>query len=236
MKVRRRGQAIVNARAAANHGVGIECVSKTQPRGNIVPVHSTVAMSRRGKDRGTGKIASAIDQEDTGIIGVWGSGGVYNGVYSGDGHSNAAIAGKIAELNQIVALRIWSAPFVAQTQVEGQLRADFPVVLKEEGRLFVLIFHRCEGSQEAVARIAGSQQNIGEGISLRVISTVDCLLGHRRREIEIARGWVGLPEIIEEDSLFAAKFPDVPAPHPGKRGAVDKKRMAKISVGATLRK
>src|SRR5207249_4844002 len=83
----------------------------------------------------------------------------------------------------------WSAPFVAQTQVEGQLRADFPVVLKEEGRLFVLIFHRCEGSQEAVARIAGSQQNIGEGISLRVISTVDCLLGHRRREIEIARGW-----------------------------------------------
>jgi len=62
-------------------------------------------MSRGGKFRGAKQIAGAVHQGDSIVIGV-------NNI---DRHRDTGIAGKIAELNQVVPLRIWRTPFVAQT-------------------------------------------------------------------------------------------------------------------------
>src|SRR4029077_180892 len=133
LKVRRGVQAIVDTCAAANHGFGIECVGKTEPRGDIVSVHRTAAADGGWKFGGAEKVASAIKQRGSRHDRAYNRAIRVNDV---DRIGNAAVAGKIAELNQVVALRIRVTPFVAQAQVEGQLRADFPVVLKEEGCLF----------------------------------------------------------------------------------------------------
>src|SRR5882762_10397205 len=45
---------------------------------------------------------------------------------------------------------------------------------------------------------------------------------------------IGLKEIIEEDSLFAAEFRDVPAAHPGERRAVGIEGVRKACVCAAL--
>src|SRR6516225_10205768 len=100
LEVCRNVQAVVNARASANHSTGIEGVGESQTRGPIVAVHRNRAMA------GTGKFSSP---EQTRIAGQ-NSGHI-------DRNNDAAISCEIAELNLVVPLGIWRTPLVAQTKI-----------------------------------------------------------------------------------------------------------------------
>ena len=52
--------------------------------------------------------------------------------------------------------------------------------------------------------------------------------------MEKARRTLRLEEIVEEVALLAAKFPNVPAPHPRERGPVGKQGVGKAGVRAAL--
>ena len=110
---------------------------------------------------------------------------------------------------------VGSAPLVAQSKINSQLRIYLPVVLDIEGRFQRLVCNRFEHREAAAARIAIAQKQTRKELPSIGTAIPNDLLGLALCEVKKARRRIGLEEIIEELPLLAAKLQYVSALDPG---------------------
>ena len=98
---------------------------------------------------------------------------------------------------------------VAQSQVEGQLAADFPIVLDEEAP--VVCTWECLGIDVVVAAVAEAQQERCEAAALQAVAGVEILAGGLLPEGEVALRIAGLGVVQEVVAEFGARLDIVAA-------------------------
>src|SRR5262249_27812826 len=133
-------------------------------------------------------------------------------------NSDAAVPIKIAELDAVVTLRIWSTPFVAKSKINRKFRKDSPVVLEIKCRFLGQVGHSRLDIDPSRASIA--EQQTCDGIALCGIAAKRLLGRHVLCEIKFAIRQIGLPEVVIENPLLATELHRMPLFNPGERGRV----------------
>src|SRR5208282_5124523 len=112
-------------------------------------------------------------------------------VHRGNIDPGAAI--EATKLGPIEALRVWSAPFITQSQVKCQAASHFPVVLNEEGGLCRPVGHRRRFSNTTGATaVTPADQQRGQAVALVRIGEKHVLPGHVLAKRQSAAGVTGL--------------------------------------------
>src|SRR6266536_1435261 len=218
--------AVKDSGATTQHGIGSELIGEAQTRSKIVSIHRRVAMAGAGKDARPSNLAD-LPKVKRRVAGV---------LVAAQRNVDTRVSSEIVELQPVVALRVGSAPLIAQADIDRQLWHNLPIVLHVEGGLFRFVRYRGDQVQRSLVWVTG--QDGGKRVSLILVPQPRIGLrgGYVPREVEDAGGIVGLPEVVKEDALFAADFNRMSSFYPLQTRGVTEKRVGEVGVHAALGK